>query len=284
MRSGGRAGAAPAQRRVARSPVPVARGAQTASSAGSALPGLDVRSSGRRGVSRAARQKRKRRPGALDADRHPRARSPSRTESARHAHVGRLLRHGPARALSGSRPRARGGSAGSALRRLDGAGHCARRCGATTDPRSPLRLHHARPPRVRRAPALRARPAHQRISTPSSELDDRGPPRATSQSDFGGVVSPRVASAGRSPTPVQRSTLRNADPTRLRLPAAPPFDGESVYQCGPNRLGRTGGSASSRADPVGNSCSRPPARPAGRGYDRDRATDVGTLVSVTSPP
>jgi len=69
----------------------------------------------------------------------------------------------------------------------------------------------------------------------------------------------------------------------LGYPALPPFDGESLFQCGPNRLGRTGRVGGTGPDPVGISCSQTAGTSGGPWLrDRDRATNVGTLVSVTS--
>jgi hypothetical protein len=107
--------------------------------------------------------------------------------------------------------------------------------------------------------------------------------------DFGGVVLAKDG-LGRTLTDVlgaaQHIAFARKAPAKASVfgyPALPPFDGESVFQCGPNRLGRTGRVGGSGPDPVGISCTQTAGTSGGPWLkDRDRATNVGTLVSVTS--
>ena len=107
--------------------------------------------------------------------------------------------------------------------------------------------------------------------------------------DFGGVVLAKDG-LGRTLTDVlgaaQHIAFARKAPTRIAsfgFPAAPPFNGESLYLCGPNRLGRTGRVGGSGANPMGISCSQTAGTSGGPWLrDRDRATGIGTVVSVTS--
>jgi V8-like Glu-specific endopeptidase len=107
--------------------------------------------------------------------------------------------------------------------------------------------------------------------------------------DFGGVVLARDA-LGRTLTDVlgvaQHIAFSRTAPTKAAVfgyPGLPPFDGESLFQCGPNRLGRTGRVSGTGPDPIGISCSQTAGTSGGPWLrDRDRATNVGTMVSVTS--
>jgi V8-like Glu-specific endopeptidase len=107
--------------------------------------------------------------------------------------------------------------------------------------------------------------------------------------DFGGVVLAKDG-LGRTLTDVlgaaQHIAFGRKAPRKAAVfgyPALPPFDGESIFQCGPNRLGRTGRVVGTGPDPVGISCSQTAGASGGPWLqDRDRATNVGTVVSVTS--
>jgi hypothetical protein len=107
--------------------------------------------------------------------------------------------------------------------------------------------------------------------------------------DFGGVVLAKDG-LGRTLTDVlgaaQHIAFARKGPTRsatLGYPAAPPFTGELLYQCGPNRLGRTGRVLGSGPDPMGIACRQTAGASGGPWLrDRDRTTGVGTVVSVTS--
>ena len=107
--------------------------------------------------------------------------------------------------------------------------------------------------------------------------------------DFGGVVLARDG-IGRTLTDVlgaaQHIAFARKAPTRSALvgyPAAAPFDGESLFQCGPNRLGRTSRVLGSGPNPMGIACSQTAGASGGPWLrDRDRTTGVGTVVSVTS--
>ena len=107
--------------------------------------------------------------------------------------------------------------------------------------------------------------------------------------DFGGVVLVKDG-LGRTLTDVlgaaQHIAFSRKAPTKASVfgyPALPPFDGESLFQCGPNRLGRTGRVGGTGPDPVGISCSQTAGTSGGPWlFDRDRATNVGTIVTVTS--
>jgi V8-like Glu-specific endopeptidase len=107
--------------------------------------------------------------------------------------------------------------------------------------------------------------------------------------DFGGVVLAKDG-LGRTLTDVlgvaQHIAFSRKAPTRAAVfgyPALPPFDGESLFQCGPNRLGRSGRVGGTGPDPVGISCSQTAGTSGGPWLtERDRATNVGTMVSVTS--
>jgi hypothetical protein len=107
--------------------------------------------------------------------------------------------------------------------------------------------------------------------------------------DFGGVVLAKDG-LGRTLTDVlgvaQHIAFGRKAPTKASVfgyPALPPYDGESVFQCGPNRLGRAGRVGGTGPNPVGISCSQTAGTSGGPWLKgRDRATNVGTLVSVTS--
>lgn len=107
--------------------------------------------------------------------------------------------------------------------------------------------------------------------------------------DFGGVVLVRDG-LGRTLTDVlgaaQHIAFARKAATKVATfgyPALAPFDGESIYQCGPNRLGRTARVGGAGPAPVGISCSQTAGASGGPWLrDRDRATNIGTLVSVTS--
>jgi V8-like Glu-specific endopeptidase len=107
--------------------------------------------------------------------------------------------------------------------------------------------------------------------------------------DFGGVVLAKDG-LGRTLTDVlaaaQHIAFSRKAPTKASVfgyPALAPFNGESLYQCGPNRLGRTGRVGGTGPDPIGISCSQTAGTSGGPWLkDRDRATNIGTVVSVTS--
>jgi hypothetical protein len=107
--------------------------------------------------------------------------------------------------------------------------------------------------------------------------------------DFGGIVLAKDG-LGRTLTDVlgaaQHIAFGRKAPTKASVfgyPALAPFDGESLFQCGPNRLGRAGRVFGAGPDPVGISCSQTAGTSGGAWLrDRDRATNVGTVVSVTS--
>jgi V8-like Glu-specific endopeptidase len=107
--------------------------------------------------------------------------------------------------------------------------------------------------------------------------------------DFGGVVLAKDG-LGRPLTDVlgaaQHIAFARKAPTKVATfgyPALAPFNGESIYQCGPNRLGRTARVGGAGPDPLGISCSQTAGASGGPWLrERDRATNIGTLVSVTS--
>jgi V8-like Glu-specific endopeptidase len=107
--------------------------------------------------------------------------------------------------------------------------------------------------------------------------------------DFGGVVLAKDG-LGRTLTDVlaaaQHIAFARKAPTKVATfgyPALAPFNGESIYQCGPNRLGRTARVGGAGPNPLGISCSQTAGASGGPWLrERDRATNIGTLVSVTS--
>jgi V8-like Glu-specific endopeptidase len=107
--------------------------------------------------------------------------------------------------------------------------------------------------------------------------------------DFGGVVLAKDG-LGRPLTDVlgaaQHIAFARKAPTKVATfgyPALAPFNGESIYQCGPNRLGRTARVGGAGPDPLGISCSQTAGASGGPWLrERVRATNIGTLVSVTS--
>ncbi len=107
--------------------------------------------------------------------------------------------------------------------------------------------------------------------------------------DFGAVVLARDG-LGRTLTDVlgvaQHIAFARRAPTRIApfgYPALPPFNGESLHLCGPNRLGRATRVGGAGADPMGVSCNQTAGASGGPWLTgRDRATGIGTVVSVTS--
>ena len=107
--------------------------------------------------------------------------------------------------------------------------------------------------------------------------------------DFGGVVLAKDG-LGRTLTDVlgaaQHIAFSRKGPAKASVfgyPALAPFDGESLFQCGPNRLGRTNRVGGAGPNPVGISCSQTAGTSGGPWlFERDRATNIGTVVSVTS--